>query len=115
MTVYLISMVKNAVSCPFFPIRFARWLTRLADCGDVEDVKANGGVFGDESECSTPCPGDPLHLCGQGDRLNTYFWNGTVNNWHKPANIGRYEVCRSLKNCVTVLMRALVLWYVFHA
>ncbi|KAF4622575.1 hypothetical protein D9613_009394 [Agrocybe pediades] len=63
-------------------------------CGDTIDVKNNNGVFGAESECTTPCPGDPVHLCGDGNRLNTYFWNGpngTANNWHTPANIGRYE------------------------
>ncbi|KAF8151649.1 hypothetical protein B0H34DRAFT_801346 [Crassisporium funariophilum] len=60
-------------------------------CGDISDVTANNGVFGLQSECATPCPGDPLHLCGDGDRLSTYFWNGTLNNWHTPTNIGRYE------------------------
>ncbi len=39
-----------------------------------------------------PCPGDPIHLCGDGNRLNTYFWNGPLNDWHMPANTGRYEV-----------------------
>lgn len=70
-------------------------LTKIIDCGDTIDVKNNNGVFGAESECTTPCPGDPVHLCGDGNRLNTYFWNGpngTANNWHTPANIGRYEV-----------------------
>uniref|UniRef100_A0A8H7XRB3 WSC domain-containing protein n=1 Tax=Psilocybe cubensis TaxID=181762 RepID=A0A8H7XRB3_PSICU len=60
-------------------------------CGDVSDVTNNNGVFGAESECTTPCPGDPVHLCGDGNRLNTYFWNGVVNNWQTPSNIGRYE------------------------
>ena len=62
------------------------------DCGDVTDVTNNSGVFGEESECSTPCPGDPSTICGAGNRLTTYYWNGTVNNWKTPANIGRYEV-----------------------
>ncbi|KAF8882972.1 copper radical oxidase [Infundibulicybe gibba] len=44
------------------------------------------------SECNTPCPGDPIHLCGSGDRLSLYFWNGTMNVWHTPTNTGRYEV-----------------------
>ncbi|KDR73047.1 hypothetical protein GALMADRAFT_142740 [Galerina marginata CBS 339.88] len=60
-------------------------------CGDVTDVTNNKGVFGAETECTTPCPGDPVHLCGDGDRLSTYFWNGTLNNWKTPTNIGRYE------------------------
>ena len=63
-----------------------------ADCGDITDVAANDGVFGAESECTMPCPGDPLHLCGAGNRLNTYFWNGAMNDWHTPTNICRYEV-----------------------
>lgn len=60
-------------------------------CGDITDVAANGGVFGAESECATPCPGAPNYLCGDGNRLNTYFWNGTLNNWHTPENTGFYE------------------------
>ena len=64
----------------------------LLDCGDITDVAANDGVFGAESECATPCPGDPIHLCGDGNRLTTYFWNGTMNNWHTPKNTGFYEV-----------------------
>ncbi|RDB22030.1 hypothetical protein Hypma_011026 [Hypsizygus marmoreus] len=60
-------------------------------CGDAEDITGGGAVMGAESECSLPCPGDPLHLCGAGDRLSLYSWNGTMNVWHKPANIGRYE------------------------
>ena len=64
------------------------------DCGDVSDVTKNDGVFGDESECGIPCPGDPTTICGSGNRLTTYYWNGVMNNWHTPANIGRYEVCQ---------------------
>jgi len=60
-------------------------------CGDITDVTNNDGVFGAASECTTPCPGDPIHICGDGDRLTTYFWNGTMNNWHTPANTGFYE------------------------
>jgi hypothetical protein len=65
---------------------------RLLDCGDITDVAANKGVFGAESECGTPCPGNPLYLCGDGNRLNTYYWNGTMNNWKTPKNTGFYEV-----------------------
>ncbi|KAF9005041.1 copper radical oxidase with WSC domains [Cyathus striatus] len=60
-------------------------------CGDLTDVTDNNGVFGDESECDTPCPADPIHLCGSGNRLSYYAWNGTLNLWHTPDNIGRYE------------------------
>lgn len=67
-------------------------INKLLDCGDITDVAANDGVFGAESECATPCPGDPIYLCGDGNRLNTYFWNGTMNNWQTPENTGFYEV-----------------------
>ncbi|KAF8908562.1 copper radical oxidase with WSC domains [Gymnopilus junonius] len=60
-------------------------------CGDITDVADNDGVFGADSECTMACPGDPIHICGDGNRLTTYFWNGTLNDWKKPANIGRYE------------------------
>lgn len=60
-------------------------------CGDITDVTSNNGVFGADSECQTTCPGDPIHICGDGNRLTTYYWNGVMNNWRTPANIGRYE------------------------
>jgi hypothetical protein len=87
--VHLFSLVKNAV-CIIRMIYFStHW---LLDCGDVTDVTTNNGVFGAESECATPCPGDPIHLCGNNNRLNTYYWNGPLNVWHTPTNTGRYEV-----------------------
>ena len=55
-------------------------------------MSSNNGVFGSDVECTTACPGDPIHTCGNGDRLTTYYWIGTVNNWRTLANIGRYEV-----------------------
>ncbi|KJA18927.1 copper radical oxidase [Hypholoma sublateritium FD-334 SS-4] len=69
-------------------------------CGDITDIAAGNGVFGADSECNEVCPGDPLHICGDGDRLTTYFWNKTgvapLTTWHSPANTGFYEVrvCR---------------------
>ena len=71
-------------------------LIKRSDCGDITDVVGKNGVFGSDVECTAACPGDPIHTCGNGNRLNTYYWTGTVNNWRTPANIGRYEVCRSL-------------------
>jgi hypothetical protein len=61
-------------------------------CGDVEDITNNGGTTAAETDCTTACSGDPLHLCGGAQRLQLYLWNGTLNNWQTPANIGRYEV-----------------------
>ncbi|KAH9075011.1 copper radical oxidase [Lactarius deliciosus] len=60
-------------------------------CGDVADITNNGGTTAPESDCTIPCSGDSLHLCGDGWRLQLYLWNGTLNNWATPANIGRYE------------------------
>ncbi|KAN0105464.1 copper radical oxidase [Russula decolorans] len=60
-------------------------------CGDVEDITNNGGTTALETDCTTACSGDPLHLCGGPQRLQLYLWNGTLNNWQIPANIGRYE------------------------
>ncbi|KAH9027091.1 copper radical oxidase [Lactarius pseudohatsudake] len=60
-------------------------------CGDVADITDNGGMTAAESDCSTACSGDPLHLCGSTWRLQLYLWNGTLNTWGTPANIGRYE------------------------
>jgi hypothetical protein len=61
-------------------------------CGDVEDITNNGGTTALETDCTMACSGDPLHLCGGAQRLQLYLWNGTLNNWQVPANIGRYEV-----------------------
>ncbi|KAH9169414.1 copper radical oxidase [Lactarius sanguifluus] len=60
-------------------------------CGDVADITKNGGTTAPESDCTIPCSGDSLHLCGNVWRLQLYHWNGTLNNWGTSANIGRYE------------------------
>jgi hypothetical protein len=61
-------------------------------CGDVADITNNGGTTAPETDCSTVCSGDPSHLCGGAQRLQLYLWNGVLNNWQSPANIGGYEV-----------------------
>ena len=61
-------------------------------CGDVADTTDRSGKTASESDCAMPCSGDPRHLCGGTFRLQLYFWNGNLNTWHVPANIGRYEV-----------------------
>lgn len=61
-------------------------------CGDVVDITNNGGTTAAETDCTTACSGDPLHLCGGAQRLQLYLWNGTLNNWQTPANVGGYEV-----------------------
>jgi hypothetical protein len=61
-------------------------------CGDVSDVTTNGGTYVTDSECSTPCSGDAIHLCGGGNLLTTYYWTGTpLSVWNTPANTGYYE------------------------
>lgn len=61
-------------------------------CGDVTNEADNGGVTAPEQDCSFPCAGDPLHLCGGAERLTLYHWNGNLNTWHTPAITGHYEV-----------------------
>ena len=66
--------------------------THILGCGDVADITNNGGTTAAETDCTMACSGDPLHLCGGAERLQLYLWNGNLNNWHIPANIGGYEV-----------------------
>lgn len=62
-------------------------------CGDPSDITENGGSLDpDEADCSFPCSGDPIHLCGGGGVLSYYEWQGNLSTWHTPENIGRYEV-----------------------
>ncbi|KAH8105346.1 galactose oxidase [Cristinia sonorae] len=60
-------------------------------CGDFADVATNSGGVAPEADCSIPCSGDLIHLCGGPQRLQYYKFSGTIDVWHQPANIGRYE------------------------
>ncbi|KAJ6589404.1 copper radical oxidase [Mycena capillaripes] len=60
-------------------------------CGDESDVIKSGFTIGDESGCSIPCTGDPVHLCGGVFRIQYYLWTGPAHVWHTPAVTGRYE------------------------
>ncbi|KAJ7689677.1 copper radical oxidase [Mycena rosella] len=60
-------------------------------CGDVSDVTASGVSLEPESDCSFPCSGDPIHLCGGADRIQYYVWTGPTHVWHTPDVTGRYE------------------------
>lgn len=63
------------------------------DCGDLSDVKAAGVEFAPESDCDLPCPGDPIHLCGAGNRIQYYVWTGAPPYvWNNPQNKGYYDV-----------------------
>ncbi|KAJ7222415.1 hypothetical protein GGX14DRAFT_428693 [Mycena pura] len=53
-------------------------------CGDVSDVTASGVMLQPESDCNLPCPGDPIHLCGGGSRIQYYVWTGPAHVWNRP-------------------------------
>ncbi|KAJ7186433.1 copper radical oxidase [Mycena filopes] len=60
-------------------------------CGDVSDVTAAGVSLQPETDCNLPCSGDPIHLCGGGNRIQYYVWTGPAHVWHTPEVTGRYE------------------------
>ena len=85
--------------CCMYPLSRSRALSLCLQkhivhlgCGDISDITSNGGTTAPESDCATACSGDPLHICGGVWRLQLYLWNGNLNTWNKPTNIGRYEV-----------------------
>ena len=90
------SLVKSAVSNPLSRSRaFGLGLQTCGlhlGCGDVADITTNSGTTAPESDCTMPCTGDSLHLCGDNFRLQLYLWKGTLNTWDTPTNMGRYEV-----------------------
>lgn len=51
---------------------------RHIDCGDLSDVAANSPGFADESDCDIACTGDPIHLCGGGERLQVRVYRLVV-------------------------------------
>ncbi|KAJ6565672.1 copper radical oxidase [Mycena sp. CBHHK59/15] len=60
-------------------------------CGDVSDVTASSVSLQPESDCNLPCSGDPIHLCGGGNRIQYYVWTGLAHVWNTPEITGRYE------------------------
>ncbi|KAG6919683.1 hypothetical protein DXG01_002626 [Tephrocybe rancida] len=83
-------------------------------CGDKTDPVNNGAVFGTEAECTLPCPGDPLSLCGAGARLTYYEYNGTMNVWNTPTNIGRYEFLGAYELDLTLVSNFSATWRAMH-
>jgi len=79
--------------------------TLFLGCGDVADISNNNGTTAAETDCNMPCSGDSSHLCGGSWRLQLYIWNGALNNWQMPSNIGRYEV-RAKVSFLYMLTRA---------
>ncbi|KAI4941281.1 hypothetical protein J4E91_010858 [Alternaria rosae] len=63
-------------------------------CGDLDGIEKIGSKPAPESECSIACPGDPEALCGAGNRLSWYKWEGDplyVWEYPKGTAAGRYE------------------------
>jgi hypothetical protein len=63
-------------------------------CGDLDGIKKTGATSVPESDCNTACPGDPEALCGSGNRLSWYKWEGDplyVFQYPKGIAAGRYE------------------------
>ncbi|KAI0071302.1 copper radical oxidase [Panus rudis PR-1116 ss-1] len=60
-------------------------------CGDISNMNqtSQGPVV--PAQCGLACSGDKKHICGGFLRLSYYTYNGTLDLWHKPDNIGRYE------------------------
>lgn len=45
-----------------------------------------------ETDCNMPCSGDPIHLCGAGNRLSYYEWTGdALQVWNTPTQHGEYQ------------------------
>ncbi|EUC35845.1 hypothetical protein COCVIDRAFT_88427 [Bipolaris victoriae FI3] len=64
-------------------------------CGDLDGIEKAGSKPAPESECNMSCPGQPEAICGQGNRLSHYKWEGAdplyVWNYPKGNAAGRYE------------------------
>ncbi|KAF1940221.1 galactose oxidase [Clathrospora elynae] len=63
-------------------------------CGDLDGIEKTGSTSAPESDCNDPCPGDPEALCGAGNRLSWYKWEGEplyVFQYPTGSAAGRYE------------------------
>jgi len=65
-------------------------------CGDHSHVLSSGSTQVAESECNTPCSGDPSYFCGAGARLSYYRWDAAAAPlyiWNTPtgAAAGSYQ------------------------
>jgi hypothetical protein len=57
-------------------------------------VTASGSTVRPDSECTIPCSGDPQSICGAGNRISYYTWQGTpLYTWHAPQGnaAGQYQ------------------------
>ncbi|KAF3007823.1 hypothetical protein E8E13_010601 [Curvularia kusanoi] len=64
-------------------------------CGDLDHMVATDSQPAPETDCSTPCPGNPEALCGGGNRITWYKYTGDqplyVFDYPQGAAAGRYE------------------------
>lgn len=47
-----------------------------------------------DTDCNTPCSGDPNSICGAGSRISYYVWNSSeLYNWNRPTGVaaGQYQ------------------------
>lgn len=51
-------------------------------CGDIADVTASGATLQPETDCNMACSGNGSYICGAGNRLSYYTWQGpAIQNW----------------------------------
>ena len=55
-------------------------------CGDKSQPVDADAEFMPEADCANPCPGNPQFMCGAGNRLSYYEWEGTpLNTYGYPS------------------------------
>lgn len=67
-------------------------------CGDIANVVDKGGLEAPEAECNVACSGDPIHLCGGGNRISYYRWTGaSLTTWSYASGsaAGQYDFIMS--------------------
>lgn len=65
-------------------------------CGDRPS--ADKLISAPESECNVACSGDPIHLCGGGNRISYYEWTGetlTTWSWASGSAAGKFDFIMS--------------------
>ena len=62
-------------------------------CGDQADITAAGATLQPETDCNMPCSGNGSYICGAGNRLSYYTYQGpAIQNWTyaQGTNAGQY-------------------------
>ncbi|WPH02215.1 Hypothetical protein R9X50_00507000 [Acrodontium crateriforme] len=63
-------------------------------CGDLDNLSAGGSISEPEGDCNMACSGNGSYICGGGNRISLYTWQGTpLYEWQYPtgAAAGSYE------------------------